>query len=46
MNLTAVEIKAFVPATDSGASMRSCRDFALSGPGGDAWLIAQNLPRT
>jgi hypothetical protein len=45
MNLAAVEIKAFVPATDSGVSMQSCRNFALSAPGGVAWRIAQNLPR-
>ena len=46
MNLAAVEIKAFVPATDFCASTHFCRDFTLFDPGGVVWRIAQNLPRT
>ena len=46
MNLAGLEIKAFVPATDFGVPMQSCRDFALFDPGGLVWRIAQILPRT
>ena len=46
MNLGAVEIKAFVPAADFGASTQLHRDFALFDPGGVVWRVAQNLPRT
>ena len=46
MNLAAVEIKAFVPATDFVVSMRFYGDFTRFDPSGVVWRIAHNLPRT
>jgi len=46
MNLAAVEIKEFVPATDVVVSMQFYRDFTRFDPSGAVWRIAHDLPRT